>query len=279
MSCPEPEGVMEQEAAYLQALASTATFELQGDRLTLRAANGETAVEYSLFESIGLLDTSWQLSLYYVGGDAVTSPLAGTEITANFMEGGKLSGSAGCNNYTAGYELDGNALTIGPAASTRMACSEPSGVMEQEAAFLALLEQTASYKINVDTLTLMDANGTPLAEFTASPLVGVIWKWQQFQSTNDSVQAPVDPGQYTLEFMTDGNVAIQADCNRALGTYTLDGSLLDIEIGPVTLAFCPEGSLSEEYLRLLGDVVAYVLEGEDLFLDVKFDSGTMKFSQ
>jgi heat shock protein HslJ len=151
--------------------------------------------------------------------------------------------------------------------------------MEQEAAFLALLEQTASYKINVNTLILMDANGTPLAEFTASPLVGVIWKWQQFQSNDDSVQTPADPDQYTLEFMTDGSVAIQADCNRALGTYTLDGSLLDIEIGPVTLAFCPEGSLSEEYLRLLGDVVAYVFEGDDLFLDVKFDSGTMKFSR
>ncbi len=63
-----------------------------------------------------------------------------------------------------------------------------------------------------------------LAEFTASPLVGVIWKWQQFLSNDDSVQAPADPGQYTLEFMTDGTVAIQADCNRAVGTYTLEAA-------------------------------------------------------
>ncbi len=47
----------------------------------------------------------------------------------------------------------------------------------------------------------------------------------------------------------------------------------------MTLMLCPEGSLSEEYLRLLGDVVTYLFEGRDLYLDVKFDSGTMKFSQ
>jgi heat shock protein HslJ len=170
-------------------------------------------------------------------------------------------------------------MTIGPVGSTKMACVEPPGVMEQEAAFLALLEKASAYTINADTLVLMDANGAILAEFTASPLIGVVWKWQQFQSSDDTVQAPADPGQYTLEFMKDGTVAIQADCNRAAGTFTLNGSQMSIEIGPVTLALCPEGSLSEEYLRLLGDVVAYIFEGESLYLDVKFDSGTMQFNQ
>ncbi len=151
--------------------------------------------------------------------------------------------------------------------------------MDQETAFLAILDNTRAYKINVDRLFLLDANGAILAEFTASPLMGVVWEWQQFLSSDESVQAPADPGQYTLEFMNDGTVAIQADCNRAVGTYTLEGSQLDIEIGPVTLMLCPEGSLSEEYLRLLGDVVTYLFEGGDLYLDVKFDSGTMKFSQ
>jgi heat shock protein HslJ len=279
MMCPDPEGVMDQEAAYLKALETVASFELSGDRLTLRTASGAIAVEYSLAESIGISDTIWNMSLFYIGGDAVTNPLAGTSITALFAEDGKLSGSTGCNQYFSTYKLDGDQLTIGPLGSTKMACPEPPGVMEQEVAILALLENTSAYYINADTLFLLDANGSLLAEFTASPLIGVVWKWQQFQSNDDTLQAPSDPGQYTLEFMKDGTVAIQADCNRAAGTYTLNGNQMTIEIGPVTLALCPEGSLSEEYLRLLGDVVIYLFEGQDLYLDIMFDSGTMKFSQ
>jgi heat shock protein HslJ len=167
MACPEPAGIMEQEAAYLKALESVASFELLGDRLTLRTATGAIAVEFSLSESLGLSDSEWVMSLYYVGGDAVTSPLADTTITASFTADGKLSGSAGCNRYHGSYQVDGESLTIGPVATTKMACPEPPGVMEQEAAFLILLENTAAYQIMGDTLILLDANGAPLAEFTA----------------------------------------------------------------------------------------------------------------
>ena len=50
-----------------------------------------------------------------------------------------LSGSASCNNYMATYTVDGDGITIGPAASTRMMCADPEGVMEQEMAYLASL--------------------------------------------------------------------------------------------------------------------------------------------
>jgi heat shock protein HslJ len=159
---------MDQEAAYLKALESVASFELHGDRLTLRTASGAVAVEFSLSDSPDLSGTTWQLSLYYVGGDAVTSPLAGTTITANFTEDGKLTGSAGCNSYFAEYQVDGDSLSVGPVGSTKKLCMEPSGVMEQEAAFLVILETASGYQINGDTLILLDANGAPLAEFSTT---------------------------------------------------------------------------------------------------------------
>lgn len=47
MYCEEPAGVMEQEFLYLQALSQTASFRVEGDRLTLIGADGITLVEFT----------------------------------------------------------------------------------------------------------------------------------------------------------------------------------------------------------------------------------------
>lgn len=44
MACAEPAGVMQQEALFLAALSSTATWRIDGDRLELRTASGALAV-------------------------------------------------------------------------------------------------------------------------------------------------------------------------------------------------------------------------------------------
>jgi heat shock protein HslJ len=52
MLCSEPEGVMEQEAQYLAALATTATFQIDGNTLTLRDANGAMVANYTVGEAM-----------------------------------------------------------------------------------------------------------------------------------------------------------------------------------------------------------------------------------
>jgi heat shock protein HslJ len=47
MACEEPEGVMEQEQLYLDALATVATYELLGDQLTLRREDGAAAATFT----------------------------------------------------------------------------------------------------------------------------------------------------------------------------------------------------------------------------------------
>jgi heat shock protein HslJ len=44
--CSEPEGLMDQEAAYVKALQSTTAYRLDGDRLELRNALGETILVF-----------------------------------------------------------------------------------------------------------------------------------------------------------------------------------------------------------------------------------------
>jgi hypothetical protein len=46
MACPEPEGVMDQEAAYLGALPTAVSFRVEGGRLELLSAEGTAVVTY-----------------------------------------------------------------------------------------------------------------------------------------------------------------------------------------------------------------------------------------
>ena len=89
-------------------------------------------------------------------------------------------------------------------------------------------------------------------------IVGVEWHFFEFESGDGSQVFVDDPSRYTLLLNPDGTATVKADCNNGSGSYQLDGSSLTIDIVAVTRALCPPDSLSEDYLRLLGDVVTYV---------------------
>lgn len=110
-------------------------------------------------------------------------------------------------------------------------------------------------------------------------LVGVVWKWEKFLESNDDTLIVDDPERYTLEFMPDGVVRVRADCNSGSGSYMVNGNQLTIDIQALTMAMCPPDSLSDQYLKLLGDVVSYVIEGGELALSLKMDAGIMTFIQ
>jgi heat shock protein HslJ/LysM repeat protein len=109
-------------------------------------------------------------------------------------------------------------------------------------------------------------------------LIGTLWRWDQTAMNNGDKLVPDNPNNYTVEFFPDGRVSAQADCNRANGTYTVDGSSISIEILQMTMAACPPGSLGDDFVKNLNEATIYFIEGKNLFVDLKFDSGTMKFS-
>jgi heat shock protein HslJ len=118
-----------------------------------------------------------------------------------------------------------------------------------------------------------------VTESESSPeLVDTIWRWDQTLMNNDDTFVPDNPNNYTVQFLPDGTVSIQADCNRVGGSYTTDGSSITIETGPTTLVACPPGSLGDEFETQLSGAAIYFIEDQNLFLDLKFDSGTMRFS-
>jgi heat shock protein HslJ len=109
-----------------------------------------------------------------------------------------------------------------------------------------------------------------------SPLTGIAWQWVHFMDPLEEYEVS-EPENYTLEFFVDGTLHIQADCNRASGSYIVKDASITIEIGPMTLAACPPGSRSEEFLQNLGFAAIYFFQEGDLFMDLMADGGTMKF--
>lgn len=161
MYCGEP-GVMDQEAAYLGALATVDTWSMDGDTLTL-SGSGTELLRYDAI-SQKLAGSSWDLIAYNNGTGGFQSTVINVPVTAIFEEDGTLSGTGGCNSYTGSWETDENSIEIGPLASTAMACAE-TDVMDQETRYLAVLQEADTYRVDATTLEMFDAEGTRLVQY------------------------------------------------------------------------------------------------------------------
>ena len=114
---------------------------------------------------------------------------------------------------------------------------------------------------------------------TRDDLVGPSWHWVATQTPVDLV-TPGDPSLYTIQFNADGSANLRADCNRGRGSYatTPDGGLV---LGPAALtrALCPPGSLDGKFLTQLNNTAHWFFRGDTLYIDLKMDSGTMRFAR
>ena len=80
-------------------------------------------------------------------------------VTALFDEDGTLTGSAGCNDYTTHYRIDGGEITIDPNIhSTLMDCGE--AIMAAESLYLASLQEASVYEIEGEVMFMRDNEGT-----------------------------------------------------------------------------------------------------------------------
>lgn len=108
---------------------------------------------------------------------------------------------------------------------------------------------------------------SPSAPGAAGELAGTAWQLAGLASGDGLVATPDDPSRYLVSFAPDGNVGITADCNQASGLWvsTQPGKLA---IGGVTstLAACPEGSLSGDFIEGLQGARTYTRDGEALRL-------------
>ena len=144
--------------------------------------------------------------------------------------------------------------------------------------FMTACQSTATPPTLASQPTQAPHASQPAPSETGQPVTGPVWKWTTTQMNDGSSKTPSDPNQYLIEFLANGHVAVQADCNRVAGTYTVNGNRLAITLGPSTLAACPPGSLGDEFVKQLVNIRSYLFKGENLILEIKMDSGSMIFA-
>jgi lactoylglutathione lyase len=96
--------------------------------------------------------------------------LAGGAGRTLLLEGGRASGSGGCNRFAGGYTLEGERLSFEPLASTRMAC-EPER-MQAEDDYFAALARVGRVRLDAGELVLADEAGAELLRFVAADTRG-----------------------------------------------------------------------------------------------------------
>lgn len=127
---------------------------------------GVFAEKYRLgkvFSDPNIVEKYWKLT--DINGQPIKNPAMNQE--AHFIlkiEGGKVFGNGGCNNFNGTYELKpGNRISFSRLASTMMACED----VDSEGALFNVFEMTDNYTIQGDTLFLNKARMAPLARFEA----------------------------------------------------------------------------------------------------------------
>jgi heat shock protein HslJ len=198
-----------------------------------------------------LVGPQWMLVSYVAedGGQSGASAPASIR-----FDGSAVSGDTGCNTFQGEYTSTGDSLTMGPLAMTQIACET---VAAQEAAIVAGLGETTTYRTDSGDLELLDAQGN--ARLVYRTLEGHTWV-PVFEG-----DSPVPEAVVTLEF-GDGTVSGQGPCNAYSASATVDGSSLTV--GPIAAskAACPDLEIEGQLFAALEAARSWSIEAGDLVL-------------
>lgn len=100
----------------------------------------------------------------WIAQEVAGRPVAGgVEPSLVINPDGKVTGNAGCNGYFGSVIIDGEAMSFGNLGATRKLCPEPT--MTQEGELLEALDSTRGYRLEADSLELLDGAGATLVRF------------------------------------------------------------------------------------------------------------------
>ena len=158
MACEAPASTVESE--LLHRLEETTSFTIGVSGLELLDASGKTVVHANVSNSSLVGD--WAITGYLnAEANGFMSVLEGDAApTASFAEDGTVSGNAGCNTYNGPWTQsdDRTDISVGPLATTRMACADQDA-NDQETSLLQALEASVSADVTTHAATFYNDDG------------------------------------------------------------------------------------------------------------------------
>jgi heat shock protein HslJ len=215
----------------------------------------------------GLADTAWTVTTLNGGGVIPNAPP-----TIAFSSDKRVSGTTGCNQYSALFSSDGNRITIGALTATEIGCE--GALSTQEQVFLKGLDGAATWHVTETGALEIDGPVTLVADpgivasaprpTAGAALGGTAWNLVEMGGTADF--AHIVP---TIAFGADGRVSGFAGCNTFSGTFETDGATLTVSRLATTKIACPRpaSAVEADYLAALDDVTTWAIDGEGLTLD------------
>ena len=161
----ENDALLKQEETFLAAITAVERYEIDGDNLYFYVA-GNPVMTFGPLEPVPFEGTTWSYKFYQTPQAEWLPLIPGTSITAVF-EGDTVTGSAGCNDYNGTVTRDGNQMTISSVVATDKMCTEPEGIMDQEALYLEKLQTTGSVQEHARAFESRDTEKLPLMLFSA----------------------------------------------------------------------------------------------------------------
>jgi heat shock protein HslJ len=154
MACDDP--IMQQEEAAHKVMTGTAIYKIEGDTLTVTNNDMVLVLTRGSFDPQEPADPvsltgAWKL-ISYGTADVASSALADVEANLTFNEDGSVTGTSGCNEFGGQYTVEADQITFNEIVSTLKLCDTP--LMDQEEAMQQVLNGTATYTIEGNTLTL-----------------------------------------------------------------------------------------------------------------------------
>jgi heat shock protein HslJ len=119
----------------------------------------------------------------------------------------------------------------------------------------------------------------PAGEESSTDPQSVLNKTWQWVSTITPVEKITvsNPERYTIMLTDEDTLQARFDCNRGGGEFKISPGKLSF--GPLmsTRMACPEDSLDGPFMRDLQRVTSFFVQDGLLYLELPYDSGTMKF--
>lgn len=160
MACGEPAGIMELEAAYLEALATASAITVDDRELVIATEGAELRYEpLPTPPTSELVDTEWVLETIVVGD--VAFPPDGDPATLVLDSDGTFSGSTGCRSFSGQWIERGHQIDA-PTWGMDEIVECPLELAEQDGHVVSVIGDGFVPTIEDRTLTLSDPDGTAL---------------------------------------------------------------------------------------------------------------------